>query len=199
MSEITYKPLAKEFKRNGFVFRELRRDGNIAIFHKVGIGGGVMAKTHDAGFEVVVIGRHNGYTLGDVPIEPAETMPSSEQWGDKGFTYPKLLDAEIKFAQLLNKATPYVVESPDSEVVSDSSVTSDEPRRGRPRVAHPMLSIPSGEFSVQELADHNKVAYVNAYLFVNKEHPELVKLVRMEQRAARGRKTSIYTKNDTKN
>jgi hypothetical protein len=195
MNAIAYKPLEQEIKRNGFLHRILKREGDIAIVHKVGLAGGVHHKTHDAGFEVIVIGRHDGYELGGNKIEPAETFPSPEQWGTRGWTYTTLLDAETRFASLINKQSPFVIEHSPEEIPSVNDDSSNEPtsKRGRPKADRPMLSIPEGKFSVKDLAAHNKVEYIVASVFL-KENPSLFKFVGTERRATKGKPTNIYEK-----
>ena len=89
-----HKELDKEFKRKGFTFKQFRRTGDAAIYEKI-------SKIGAKHYEVIAIGRHNGYELGGVPIEPAETYPSDSMWGLKGYTYKELSDAEKRFNSLI--------------------------------------------------------------------------------------------------
>jgi hypothetical protein len=88
------RKLAKNFKQKGFNFSQVKRDGDFAIFEKVPVNG-----THTS-YEVIIISRHNGYELGGQYIEPAETYPSSSQWGTKGWTHTTLKSAEAKLKAL---------------------------------------------------------------------------------------------------
>src|SRR3990167_7921761 len=88
---MTHKPLQTEFKSRGFNFKQLARDGDSAVFSKTKDGW-----SHEA-YEVIKVGRHNGYVLGGVTIEPAETYPSSEQFGQFGFSYQSKERAFEKF------------------------------------------------------------------------------------------------------
>jgi hypothetical protein len=92
--DIEYKPLKTAFRSKGFDYRQIERKGDIAMFEqtKPGLSG--------KWFEVVVVQRHDGYELGGKPVEPAESMPSSSQWGKKGFTFRTQEAAERKFQQL---------------------------------------------------------------------------------------------------
>jgi hypothetical protein len=56
------------------------------------------------------------------------------------------------------------------------------------------FNIPTGEFTIQELADFNKTQYCYASVFI-RQAPDKVKLVREERRASRGKPTKIFTKN----
>lgn len=88
-----YKILKDKFIKNGFNFKLLKREGNKAIFEKK------KSKINYC-YEVILIDRHDGYTLGDTYIEPAESYPSSSQWGEKGWTFKDLNKAEERFNKL---------------------------------------------------------------------------------------------------
>ena len=51
-------------------------------------------------YEVIIVSRHSGYELGGQYIEPAETYPSSSQWGTKGWTFTCVKHAEAKLTTL---------------------------------------------------------------------------------------------------
>jgi len=128
MNEISYKPLETEFTYTGFRHRQLKRTGDVALFHKVALKGTLHPKDYDAGFEVVKVTRHNGYDLAGHHFPPAEQYPGSEQWGRNGFTCNTLLEAEIKFDTLLNVDTK-------SEVVITERVSAPTGKGKRGRVA----------------------------------------------------------------
>lgn len=86
------RKLPKTFKQKGFTFNQIKRDGNKAIFKKT--------KGTVTSYEVVSISSHKGYELGGQKIEPAETYPSTSQWGIKGFTCTSLERAESKYKTL---------------------------------------------------------------------------------------------------
>jgi len=85
-----------EYKRNGFTWQLVTRQGNAAIYKS------------QYGFEVIQIQSHNGRTIpakDDKPetyCEPAEYPPSNEQWGSKGWTYrfDQIGQAQAKLAEL---------------------------------------------------------------------------------------------------
>lgn len=91
---ILHKPLQTSFRANGFDYKQIKRVGDIAMFEqsKKGIEG--------TWFEVVIVQRHDGYTIAKVNVAPAESMPSASQWGKNGFTYRDMAAAEKRFAQL---------------------------------------------------------------------------------------------------
>ena len=193
MTDIQYKPLETEFTKNTFRFRQLRREGDIAIFHKVAMQGTARPKAHDAGFETVVVSRHNGYDIAGVHMDPAECYPGNEQWGQKGWTYTTLFEAETRYEQLLGRA-------PEAPIIPDVEKDEETPgeeiethRTRRPKGTALVLSVlPSGEFSVKELAAANKVEYVTAYQFVKQELDKTMKATRTERRAPKGPETQLY-------
>ncbi len=92
-------PLPTTFKSDGFNFRQIDRQGKLAIFSKSKDGG---AET----FEVVIIQKHADYTFpGADKVTPAhEAMPPSNSWGQKGFSMTTLEDARHKLAKLMAEA-----------------------------------------------------------------------------------------------
>jgi hypothetical protein len=91
------KHLMPEFHKAGFDFKLLLRDGDIALLRKTKPGFSFES------YEVAIIQRHNGYEIAGVKIEPGENMPSSEQWGVKGWTCRTYDDACTKFNALKDK------------------------------------------------------------------------------------------------
>jgi len=89
-----YKTIPVEFKKKGFTYKQVKREGNKAIFEQTRPG----TTLHN--YEVVKIGRHNGYTMGGVFIEPSETYPGSSLWGIMGWTCQNLDSAETKYNSL---------------------------------------------------------------------------------------------------
>lgn len=91
---IEYKVIPTEFKKKGFNYKCVRREGMKAIY----------LQTRDdsemSNYEVVRLGRHNGYMMGGVTIEPAETYPGSSLWGIAGWTCMTLEDAHKRYHAL---------------------------------------------------------------------------------------------------
>ena len=85
------KKIAKEFVRCNFYHKQIIRVGNVAIYKR----GPINSDHHH--FEVVKIGRHNGYKAGSQFIEPAETYPGNSLWGLQGWTHQDLESAEQNF------------------------------------------------------------------------------------------------------
>ena len=94
MTGIEYKAIPTQFKKKGFNYKQVRREGMKAIY----------LQTRDdsqmSNYEVVRLGRHNGYNMGGVAIEPAETYPGSSLWGIMGWTCTDLDSANKRYSQL---------------------------------------------------------------------------------------------------
>jgi hypothetical protein len=88
-----YKPLPKEFRRDGFTYRQVAREGNAAIYEQIWNG----CPDPAVCFEVVRVRRRDGFEIGGRFVEPAEVYPNSDAWGVDGFT---VTDKEAAFAKL---------------------------------------------------------------------------------------------------
>jgi len=91
---IAYKVIPAEFKKKGFNYTCVRRDGMKAIYLQT------RDDSHINNYEVVKLGRHDGYEMGGVTIEPAETYPGSSLWGIAGWTCTTLEDANNRYNAL---------------------------------------------------------------------------------------------------
>lgn len=91
-----YKPLPKEFRRDGFTFRQIAREGNAAIYEQTWNGCG----NPTVCYEVIRIRRRDGFQIADRFVEPAEVYPSSEVWGAGGFTFTNRDKAWAKFSEI---------------------------------------------------------------------------------------------------
>jgi hypothetical protein len=88
-----YKSLPKEFRRDGFAFRQIARQGSAAIYEQRWTGCGEPSVC----YEVIRIRRREGFEIGGRWVPPAEVYPNSEAWGVDGFT---LTDKESAFRKL---------------------------------------------------------------------------------------------------
>lgn len=88
-----YKPLPKEFRRDGFQYRQIAREGDMAIFEQTWAG----SASPSICYEVIRIRRRDGFQINGRFVEPAEVYPNSEAWGVDGWTLP---DREAAFAKL---------------------------------------------------------------------------------------------------
>jgi hypothetical protein len=87
------KPLPVQFRRGGFEYRQIAREGNAAIYEQTWSG----CAEPSVCYEVIRIRRRGGFQIGDRFVEPAEVYPSSGVWGVDGFT---LTDKDAAFAKL---------------------------------------------------------------------------------------------------
>lgn len=91
---IEYKVIPTQFKKKGFNYIQLRREGMKAIYQQT------REDSTINNYEVVRLGRHNGYSMGGSFIEPSETYPGSSLWGIMGWTCTDLESANKRFSQL---------------------------------------------------------------------------------------------------
>ena len=87
------KRLPKQFRRDGFNYRLLAREGHGAIYEQSWHGCPDSAPC----YEVIRIRQRAAFCIGDRYVEPAEVYPNSEAWGANGFT---LTDKDTAFAKL---------------------------------------------------------------------------------------------------
>lgn len=87
------KPLAATFRKDGFDWSLVERQGNIAIYKQT--------KPGVERFNTIHIQSHNGREIGGKLFEPAEFMPSAEQWGRLGWSYFTLEGAREKVVEEL--------------------------------------------------------------------------------------------------
>lgn len=69
-----------EFSQNGFNFKQVARDGVVAVYEKT------KPSMRFPSFEVVKIGMSREREAFGVKFEAGETYPSNESWGDRGWT-----------------------------------------------------------------------------------------------------------------
>lgn len=91
-----YKPLPKEFRRDGFQYRQIAREGDAAIYEQVWTG----CAEPSPSYEVTRIRRRDGFQIGGRFVQPAEAYPNSEAWGTHGFTFTSKEAASAKLREL---------------------------------------------------------------------------------------------------
>jgi hypothetical protein len=89
----SYRPLPTRFRRDGFEYRQIAREGNAAIYEQTWSG----CSDASVCYEVIRIRRRDGFQIDGRLVEPAEVYPSSGAWGVDGFT---LTDRDAAFAKL---------------------------------------------------------------------------------------------------
>jgi hypothetical protein len=181
---MNYKPLPTSHTKLGFEHTQLFREGDIAIFHKVHLD-----PHYDAGFETVVISRHNGYEIAGNVVEPAECYPSPEMWGTRGWTFTNLLAARTKFAKLVKGDLP---DADEATPEKDEAPIADLTRSVKCSVKD--LLIPVGEFKTQQLADHNSVTYNDARAFIQTNLGRKIKEIGPDQtHKGKGKKPILFS------
>ena len=87
------KPLPTRFRRDGFNYRQIAREGNAAIYQQRWTG----CAEPSVCYEVIRVRHREGFQIGGRFVEPAEVYPNSEAWGTDGFTVG---DKDAAFAKL---------------------------------------------------------------------------------------------------
>jgi hypothetical protein len=88
-----YKRLQKEFQRDGFTYRQIAREGDAAIYEQAWCG----CAEPSVCYEVIRVKRREGFQIDGRFVEPAEVYPSSEAWGENGWTFT---NKDAAFAKL---------------------------------------------------------------------------------------------------
>jgi hypothetical protein len=91
-----YKPLPKEFLRDGFLYRQIAREGNGAIYEQKWSG----CFEPSVCYEVIRVRRREAFEIGGRFVPPAEVYPRSEQWGELGWTFCDKDAAFAKFREI---------------------------------------------------------------------------------------------------
>ena len=78
----SYKSLPTRFRRHGFDYRQIAREGDAAIYEQTWSG----CRNPSVCCEVIRVKRRDGFHIGGRFVEPAEVYPNSEAWGVDGFT-----------------------------------------------------------------------------------------------------------------
>ena len=78
-----YKPLSKEFRHDGFTYRQITRKGDTAIYEQRWTG----CAEPSVCYEVIRIRRREGFQIDGRFVEAAEVYPNSEAWGAYGVTF----------------------------------------------------------------------------------------------------------------
>jgi len=92
----SYLPVEAQFRQSGFTLTQVKRSGDIAIYRQTKAG-------LPPAFEVVTIRRREASVAFGKEFPAAEYYPRNEDWGNYGFSYRTLEEAERKFKQLAKK------------------------------------------------------------------------------------------------
>jgi hypothetical protein len=88
--------LPSQFRRDGFTYRQIAREGDVALYEQCWTGSPDAAVC----FEIIRVRRREGFQIGGRIVEPAEVYPNSEAFGVDGFTVTdrnKAWDKFLKF------------------------------------------------------------------------------------------------------
>jgi hypothetical protein len=88
-----FRILPKEFRHDGFAYRQIAREGDIAIYEQRWNG----CAEPSICYELVRVRYRDGFHIGSRFVEPAEAYSNSEAWGANGFTFT---DRDAAFAKL---------------------------------------------------------------------------------------------------
>ena len=72
-----YKPLPKQFRRNGFSYRRIKRHGDVAIYEQTWNG----RSNASIAYAVVRIRRREAFVIAGRFVAAGEVYPKSEAWG----------------------------------------------------------------------------------------------------------------------
>jgi hypothetical protein len=92
----SYKPLRKKFRRDGFNYRLIAREGDVAIYEQNWLSSAEPSPS----YEVIRIRRRDGFHIGGRFVESAEVYPASKLWGVDGFTFADRNKAWDKFVDI---------------------------------------------------------------------------------------------------
>ncbi len=74
------KPLSLDIYVKGFRYRQIAREGDVAVYSQSYRTGAPFA------YEVIIIGSHGDIEVYGKPVAAAETYPTELHWGAKGWT-----------------------------------------------------------------------------------------------------------------
>jgi hypothetical protein len=89
----SYKSLPTRFRRDGFEYRQIAREGDAAIYEQKWRG----CSEASVCYEVIRIRQRDGFQINGRFVEPAEIYPKADAWGVDAFT---LTDKDAAFAKL---------------------------------------------------------------------------------------------------
>lgn len=140
------------------------------IYERVWVGG--PQKGRSFAFEVFIptVKKAGTYKLPDGGTisyeEDFEEYPGATKFGRSAACCKTMAHAMGRLEEWKKNADLIVEASDEEEKDEVSEYDPTVKRRGRPRKARPAFVLPTGNFSVQQLADSNSTTYINAYLFV---------------------------------
>lgn len=93
------EPIPRTFTESGFRYDQIQREGMLAIYTQTRIHSGVVR------YEVVRLGIQRAHTWPNGTETPEkEAYPPASAWGQRGWTFYSLADAQTHLAQLQTEA-----------------------------------------------------------------------------------------------
>lgn len=88
-----YLPIPDFYKKNGYDFKLIKRQGDVAIFSQYSEG-------EIIAYEVFEIRKQKEADWGEIHYEAKERIPSNEEWGNNAYTVWTLKEAMAKVAEI---------------------------------------------------------------------------------------------------
>ena len=95
------KILEKKITNKNFSYKQIIREGNVAIYEQRLIDA-EDTKTTNKRYEVIVIKSHDGYEINGNKIASSEMYPSANHWGTLGWTCMTMEDAQKRYKKVRN-------------------------------------------------------------------------------------------------
>lgn len=130
------KPLASTFTSKKFLFTQVKRVGDVAIFERK------RPEWKHPGYEVVRVRKYPEYVIAGVKVEAHEALPPDEAFGKEGWAVANLARAEEIFDKL-------VKENPYSTITGVAKGTAPGRQRSEFEIEVPA----AGEFTVKDMQD----------------------------------------------
>lgn len=90
------KVLETEFTRRNVTYRQIKREGNVAVYSYSPPN----EPDRVRGYETIIIVSHDAYVIHGNPVEAGESYPGDSAFGRTGWSYLKLDSALDKFTQV---------------------------------------------------------------------------------------------------
>jgi hypothetical protein len=198
--KMTFKQIAQGVNpkgKNVYVYSRAKMDGTLFSF-EVLVPNIKRAGDYKVPTPVGEPQRYKNYP------EDLEEYPGASLFGFIAWEFRSKASALERFNELVKGA----VEVPDAVVGEgdddEESTTSDNPqkaelvdsapkRRGRQKGERPVLNMPTGLFSTNDLCIHNKVEYPVAAVFVKEGLNKVLWFAKEERRSIKGPMTKLYS------
>lgn len=109
--------LRTQFTESGFVFKQLDRDVDFALYEKRRL------KYTAITYEVIRIRHRPAEKVFDVQYPLREVYPANETWGTDGWSFTELSDAQRRYASLTLPADSRPLETPPVAPANTTNTT----------------------------------------------------------------------------